>query len=211
MTDNFKKDTSDTNLKLKEKLLKYFENEDKLIILYNVLKKKSVYSLRVLEWFVTNYCKKHLVVYKVNGTSFNVYKKYKDNLKSYSKERFDPFKRTKPSENLSSKIKLKTKAGDVFETSICQMNFFKWMITNNIHNYVEKNINLIKQDMNNKDEKNITNTGKKPDNKSTTTKKKKPDVSSNSSSKKPTTLIPNIKKHKKTIVNNTKKIIKSFD
>jgi len=218
--------TSDIDNKLKEKLLKYFENEDKLIILYNVLKKKSVYSLRVLEWFVTNYCKKHLVVYKVNGIQFNVYKKYKDNLKSYSKERFDPFKRTKVSENLSSKIKLKTKSGDVFETSICQMNFFKWMITNNIHNYVEKNIKLIKEDMNksnnNKDKdtkisKKNKDTNKlssskisQTDNKSSSIKKKKEYIEQLPLNKK-STPIPSIKKHKKTIVNNTKKIVKSFD
>lgn len=139
----------DSSDKLKEKLLEFFEVQSNLNILFSVLQKQSIYSLRIIEWFVTNYCKKHLVIYNVNGKSFNVYKKYKDNLKSYTKEKFDPFKRTKQNTMLSSKIKLKNpKTNETVETSICQMNFFKWMITNNIHKYIEKNITLIKKDMN---------------------------------------------------------------
>ncbi len=141
--------TSDSSDKLKEKLLEFFEIQTNLNILFSVLQKQSIYSLRIIEWFVTNYCKKHLVTYNVNGKSFNVYKKYKDNLKSYTKEKFDPFKRTKQNSAMSSKIKLKNnKTNETVETSICQMNFFKWMITNNIHKYIEKNITLIKKDMN---------------------------------------------------------------
>lgn len=135
--------------KLKDKLIDYYKKEDNLLVLFNVINKKSKYSLRVIEWFVTNYCKKHLVVYQVNGKQFNVYKKYKDTLKSYTKEKFDPFKRTKQNNVFCKKLKLKNNLGESIETTLCQMNFFKWLISNNVHKYIEANIDLIKQDMNN--------------------------------------------------------------
>lgn len=139
-----------TNKKLKEKLLEFFQLQANIDILFGVLQKKIGYSLRILEWFVTNYCKRHLVEYKVNGQTFNIYKKYKDYLKSYTKEKFDPFKRTKNGSSVSTKFNIKNnKTGEVIETSICQLNFFKWLISNNIHKYVEKNIEVIKIDMNN--------------------------------------------------------------
>lgn len=144
-----------TNKKLKEKLLEFFQVQTNVDILFGVLEKKIGYSLRILEWFVTNYCKRNLVEYKVNGQIFNVYKKYKDYLKSYTKEKFDPFKRTKNGSSVSTKFNIKNnKTGEVLETSICQLNFFKWLISNNIHKYVEKNLENIKLDMNNyKEEK----------------------------------------------------------
>ncbi len=113
------------NIKLHENLLKFFKEQNNLNILYNILNRKEVYSLRIIEWFITNYCKKHLVVYQVNGKPFNVYKKYKEVLKSFTKERFDPFKRIK-NDSINIKILIynpETKSD--IETTICQMNFFK--------------------------------------------------------------------------------------
>ena len=133
------------NNKLKENLLFFYKNQKNIEVLFNVINKRSNYSLRVIEWFVTNYAKKISVTYNVNGKPFNVYKKYKDALKSYTKEKFDPFKRTK---NIKDKFDLYNKyTKETIETTICQLNFFKWLISNNIHEYLDKNINKIKEEM----------------------------------------------------------------
>lgn len=143
--------------KLKENLLTFFNTQKNIDILFNVIEKKTNYSLRVIEWFVTNYCKKHLVSYKINGKEFNVYKKYKDTLKSYTKDKFDPFKRSK---NGGDKFKIKNKkTNQTIETTVCQLNFFKWVISNNINEYIDKNIVKIKLEMKNE---SIEKTKEKP-------------------------------------------------
>ena len=52
-------------------------------------------SLRVLDWFVTNYAKKHHTTYplKKNGRklNFDVFLNYKSQLKACNKRFFDPF------------------------------------------------------------------------------------------------------------------------
>lgn len=194
------KDNSD---KLKEKLLEYFQIQSNVDILFSVLQKKATYSLRIIEWFVTNYCKKHLVTYNVNGKSFNVYKKYKDNLKSYTKEKFDPFKRTKQNTAMSSKIKIKNnKTNETIESSICQMNFFKWMITNNIHKYIDKNIILIKKDMNETAKKKNNESNKVVINNNSVPKKKQ-NIKTNTTTSQSST------NNKITIIK--KKLVKNFD
>ena len=56
---------------------------------------KSMISLRLIDWFATNYCKKHYIVYNFTEGGvqkrFKVYQDYKLKLKAYSKKRFDPF------------------------------------------------------------------------------------------------------------------------
>ena len=50
---------SGSETKLRERLLEYYKKEENLKVLFDVLNKRTSYSLRVIEWFVTNYCKKH--------------------------------------------------------------------------------------------------------------------------------------------------------
>lgn len=114
--------------------------------LVNVENRTAGYSLRVLEWFCGNYCKKYVVIYKVNGKDFNVYISYKAQLDSYSKKQFDPFKRDHKG---YGKFWLKYNGNSKIETAICQLNFFRWCIENGILDYVKKHITAIKNDMNN--------------------------------------------------------------
>ena len=52
----------------------------------------SEISLRVLDYFVTNYSKYNDVkIKKKNNINYNVYQDYKNKLKSYNKRFFDPF------------------------------------------------------------------------------------------------------------------------
>ena len=75
---------------LLQKLLKFYTMENIEYIL-PIINGESRYSLRLIDWFVTNYAKKNFVIYQINGKRFKVYENYKLKLKAYSKKRFDPF------------------------------------------------------------------------------------------------------------------------
>ena len=133
----------------------YYSNDINLTKLLNIIKFKKSVSLRIIDWFATNYSKKYNTIYMIykdesgNKTikgnadvfsQFNVYNSYKSQLKAYSKKRFDPFCRR---ERLDIEIN-----GNHLNTTIGQLNFFRWVINNNIIDYIEENINEIESDMN---------------------------------------------------------------
>ena len=129
---------------LLQKLLKFYtpKNLDKII---NIINGKSEISLRLIDWFVTNYSKKYFVIYNVKENNkeirFKVYTDYKLKLKAYSKKRFDPFCR-------HERITIPYKNNTSMETTIGQLNFFRWYIKNNISSYILNNNNNIENDMN---------------------------------------------------------------
>ena len=103
-------------------------------------------SLRIVDWFVTNYAKKYYTVYNIPSlkgdvsTRFKVYHDYKLKLKAYSKKRFDPFCRW---ERITIPFMEKH-----METTIGQLNFFKWAIEYKVIDYIEENYQQIENDMN---------------------------------------------------------------
>jgi hypothetical protein len=70
-----------------------------------------------------------------------VYVDYKLKLKAYSKKRFDPFCRW-------DRITIPYKNGTFIQTTIGQLNFFKWAIENDIVQYIEQHYETIEDDMN---------------------------------------------------------------
>jgi hypothetical protein len=107
-------------------------------------------SLRILDWFVTNYSKKNNTIYDIhygpeydenNVNRFNVYLDYKSQLKAYTKKQFDPFCRNR-------RILFKTHDGDELNTTVGQLNFFRWAIENRVIDYIEDHIDEIESDMN---------------------------------------------------------------
>jgi hypothetical protein len=68
---------------------------------------------------------------------------YKLKLKAYSKKRFDPFCRW-------DRITVPYKDGKYIQTTIGQLNFFKWALENSVINYIEENYANIEKDMNNR-------------------------------------------------------------
>lgn len=118
-----------------------FEQLDKIL---PILNGNSTISLRIIDWFVTNYAKQHYVVYAIsNGSRFKVYNDYKLKLKAYSKKRFDPFCRWK-------KNIIPYKTSQFIQTTIGQLNFFKWILDNEILNYIQDNYESIELDMMNR-------------------------------------------------------------
>jgi len=129
-------------------------NRDKLI---GVLKGSSNISLRSIDWFITNYSKKnnsYYIIYEDNDgnpsfddtennyrTNMNVFHSYKSQLKAYSKRRFDPFCRR-------NRLLFNLDEDHSVETTIGQLNFFKWAISNLIIDYIKLYKNEIECDMN---------------------------------------------------------------
>ena len=137
--------TTQNDLLLKN-LEKFYENKDYLKKMISIINGESIISLRIVDWFVTNYAKKNFVVYDIkdeNGEKvrFKVYNDYKLKLKAYSKRRFDPFCRWE-------RISFPYDENKYVETTIGQLNFFKWAIDNKILDYIEQNYNTIERDMN---------------------------------------------------------------
>ena len=127
---------------LMDKINEFFQNDTHKNILINILNNKFNISLRVIDWFVTNYCKKYNIFWIENNQRFVVYLNYKLQLKAYSKKHFDPFCRR-------DRIFFHYKNEEYLETTVGQLNFFKWIIEHNIINYIKSNYDDIEFDMQN--------------------------------------------------------------
>ena len=129
-------------------LMEFYKNEDHLTKMLKIITGESKISLRIVDWFATNYAKKNYTLYNVeypNGTDirFKVYFDYKLKLKAYSKKRFDPFCRW-------DRISIPYRNETCIETTIGQLNFFKLAIENRVVDYIEEHYDTIEKDMNNR-------------------------------------------------------------
>jgi len=127
---------------LMQSLTKYFQDETKLNRLKPIISGKSKISLRLLDWLVTNYSKKFGTSYRVKSTGkyFIIYPNYKAQLKAYSKDDFDPFCR-------NERISFYDHNDEEIETTVAQLNFFKWAIEGEVLDYAEENLEDIEKDM----------------------------------------------------------------
>jgi len=127
-------------------LMTFYKNEEYLYRMLKIITGESKISLRIVDWFATNYAKKFYTLYTIHDSNektrrFKVYFDYKLKLKAYSKKRFDPFCRWE-------RISIPYKNGTCIETTIGQLNFFKWAIENRVIEYIEENYDTIEKDMN---------------------------------------------------------------
>lgn len=98
-------------------------------------------SLRAIDWLVTNYSRRHQVAYILpDGRMFDVYSGYKSMLRSFSKSMFDPFKR-------GPRVTFKDARGESFETTVGQLNFFRWALRHGVVEYTRLNTKTIEDDM----------------------------------------------------------------
>ena len=145
---------------LRVKLVEFYKNRENLDILLPIILQQTRLSLRSLDWFVTNYCKKNNINYTIiknNETiSYFPFKAYKSQLKAYSKKFCDPFCRRErvifdyQNESIINfKPNLHIGHKQYIITTIGQLNFFKFAIQDSIIKYAIDNIIEIENDMNN--------------------------------------------------------------
>jgi len=141
---------------LYESLKKFYSNTYNRDTIINILNGDYSISLRSIDWFITNYSKKNNTIYSIYEDenklrtfdssykfkeNINVFHSYKSQLKAYSKKLFDPFCRR-------DRIEFELNNNVILETTLGQLNFFRWAINNLIVNYIKDNKNLIETDMN---------------------------------------------------------------
>ena len=85
---------------LMKSLTKFFTKDNNIDYLLPIVGGSSKISLRIIDWFVTNFAKKNntsFIIKDKQGQSkqFIVHLSYKSQLKAYSKKQFDPFCRRK--------------------------------------------------------------------------------------------------------------------
>ena len=150
-----------------------FNPNNNLDRMLKIITGESKISLRIVDWFATNYAKKYYTLYVIEQTAenvarrFKVYDDYKLKLKAYSKKRFDPFCRW-------DRISIPYTHGKFIETTIGQLNFFKWAIENKVIDYIEENYDIIEKDMNNR---NSTSKRKETIGDNSKTRKKREELS----------------------------------
>jgi hypothetical protein len=148
------KEISGTQALLMIPLTKFFCSKTNIEKLLDIVEGKSNISLRLIDWFVTNYSKKNNIMYNPNvykkkkkikkadfADFFNVFQNYKSQLKAYSKKHFDPFCRR-------IRIHFYYSKENYLITTVGQLNFFKWAIENYVVDYIKENIKDIEKDMN---------------------------------------------------------------
>ena len=142
---------------LMESLTDFFTNNNNIDSMLPIVNGNSNISLRIIDWFVTNYAKKNNISYYTNHLmdvqeggeiltknitrQFIVYLNYKSQLKAYSKKQFDPFCRRE-------RISFYYDKDNELITTVGQLNFFRWAIENHVLDYISSNLEDIEKDMN---------------------------------------------------------------
>ena len=163
---------------LMKNLMAFYDKNNNLDKILKIINGESQISLRLIDWFATNYSKKNFTVIehikedKVIRTK--VYVDYKLKLKAYSKKRFDPFCRWE-------RINIPYKNDSYIQTTIGQLNFFRWALEYGIIDYIKKNFKSINQDMN---KRNSTSKNRKKKTKNTRKKREELSVSASKTVKK---------------------------
>lgn len=141
----------------------YKDNKENNLILKDIITGKHILSLRMIDWLVTHYSKSYNVVYwshkhkkeiydnfpkdidkeeQSKIKKINLYMDYRAQLKSYAKINFDSFRRH---DRISFIIDDKT--NDFIETTVGQLNFFRWAFNNNVISFAIKHYDNIHQNM----------------------------------------------------------------
>jgi hypothetical protein len=122
-------------------LQRFYSGRNDLNEIVELLKGTSDVSLRLIDWFVTNYSKAHSTSYILNGQEFVVYMNYKNQLKAYSKKLFDPFCRRE-------RISFQIPGHEAFLTTVGKLNFFRWALEKGILDYIKGCQPEIEKEMN---------------------------------------------------------------
>lgn len=124
-----------------QSLQRFYSQREDIAEIVELLQGTSPVSLRLIDWFVTNYSKTHSTSYILAGQEFVVYMNYKNQLKAYSKKLFDPFCRRE-------RILFQIPGHEAFLTTVGKLNFFRWAIEKGILDYIKGHQVEIEREMN---------------------------------------------------------------
>ena len=122
-------------------LQKFYANRTDTNEILELLQGTSAISLRLIDWFVTNYARQNTTSYILNNQEFLVYMNYKSQLKAYSKKLFDPFCRRE-------RIMFQLPGHEPFLTTVGKLNFFRWAIEKGVLDYIKLSLTTIEKEMN---------------------------------------------------------------
>lgn len=131
-------------------------------MMYHIVTGDSKISLRVIDWFVTHYARINNIVYWLddyikptmyeelpsseavhrNLRKFHLYLEYRAQLQSYTKMYFDPFRRY---ERIT--FVMETDPLVVIESTVGQLNFFRWALQHNVIEYIMLHLSDIEDAM----------------------------------------------------------------
>jgi hypothetical protein len=118
------------------RLAGFYSNTEHLQRVKAIISGESKLSLRLIDWLVTNYAKKHNISYVTkNGRHVIVYLAYKAHLKAYSKMMFDPFCRWKRIQFME------------MNTTVGQLSFFEWAIQEEVLDFLQEHLEEVQKDM----------------------------------------------------------------
>jgi hypothetical protein len=116
----------------------FYNNPDNMKRVADILESNTKISLRLMDWFVTNYSKKHNISFLTkDNRHVIVYLVYKARLRGYSKKLFDPFGRGRKFQYGPNNL----------TTTIAQLQFFKWAIEDEVLDYLEHHVDEVQADM----------------------------------------------------------------
>lgn len=113
----------------------------------DIINNDDVISLRLLNWFAMKHSATMMALDYINPEGkielFDVKISYRARLNTHSKKNFDPFRRGRKF-NYEYDKENKSK---VVETTLCQLNFFRWMFMHELIDYVEEHFEELKNKM----------------------------------------------------------------
>ena len=144
-------------------LLEYYVQHAKpLSTIIAIITEDSNVSLRVIDWFVTNYGKRKQEEMKesIHFRGVLIYNDYKVQLKMFNKKLFDPFSRVAPGSNLR-RFAFHYDDNKHIMTTVGQLNFFRWAHDSGVLDYVTEHLEEIKLEIKQKDrsKRNKSNEG----------------------------------------------------
>lgn len=125
-------------------LKEFYDQKSNIDNLLQIIEGGSSISLRLIDWFITNYCKN----IKDGNPNYKrlkgIYNEYRSQLKAYKKTAFDPFRRR---QRVTFTIDQESNPTSI-NTTIGQLNFFKWAIDGGVIKFIDDNFDSLEAAMN---------------------------------------------------------------
>jgi hypothetical protein len=122
-----------------DKFFKIKKNRDKA---FTFIKRKKPFSIRIIEFYILTYSQIKNREYLLGSKIFNPHIEYRNTLKLYSKQNFDPFRRGE--EVIEFKNSTETESSI---TTSAQLNFLKFVLKNKIDEDITVNLEDIKNEL----------------------------------------------------------------